>query len=195
MANKDNKNLRARIITNFEYIQSLSPSKLAQYFRTNLAHNQGCPPAPLMQVFTMCQERSSCDECWWGWLCAEHTEYAPAADKKILTRCWNCRWGAHGENAHPFVACMHKKFYGVIMDPEDYCSFFVELKNNGPKKPDVELALQLGELKEENRDKVAEEIRRRYELKQLAREQERRRREKQLAAEKDKPESPAPETE
>jgi hypothetical protein len=77
---------------------------------------------------------------------------------------------------------MNKRFYGVIQDPEDYCSLFDRLEE-APKKPDVELALKLGELKEENKEEVGAEIRKRFELKQLLREQERRRREKEMLAE------------
>lgn len=183
---------RTRIQTEFEYIQSLPPSKLAQYFRTRLAHNQGCPPVPLMQVFTMCQDAASCDECWWGWLCAEHAgDRADAVDKDKVQRCWDCRWGAHGDNAHPFVACMHKKFYGVIMDPDDYCCFYYRKPEvgNTPKQSDIEVALRLGELRAENKDQVGEEIRRRYELKMLAKEQERRRKEKAMLEEDTKEET------
>lgn len=175
--------VRNRVITEFEYIVNLRPGKLARYLRTKLAHNQGCPPANLLHVFTMCEQSSSCDECWWVWLCSEHEEGDHARKKPELEkRCWDCRWGAKSTNAHPFVACMNKRFYGVIQDPEDYCSLFDRLEEV-PKKPDVELALKLGELKEENKEEVGAEIRKRFELKQLLREQERRRREKEMLAE------------
>ena len=184
MAIKDNRIVRNRVITNFEYMISLNPSKLAKYLRTRLAHNQGCPPVPLMQVFTMCKEFASCDDCWWGWLCAEHVDGNLPEDKKIPKECcWFCRWGVHSDTAHPYVICMNKKLYGVTFDPEDYCSFFTEPYYDEPKKSDVELALAFGELKRENEDKVGDEIRRRHELKLLAMERDRRRKEKELLEE------------
>ena len=182
MANRNSAHIRHRIITEFEYINSLEPSKLAVYMRTKLAHNQGCPPVPLAQVFTMCQKSVSCDECWWGWFCSEHDRPAkakPLAEREFRPKCWECRWGVRGDNRSPIVYCTHKKFYGVAMDPENYCCFWDERYFEEPKKSDVETAIRLGELKESNKQDVADEIKKRYELKQLARELERRRKEKE----------------
>lgn len=180
-----------QVMTNFEYISSLSPSKLAQYFRMKFAHNQGCPPVPLMQVFTMCKDRASCDECWWGWLCAEHDDLVYANEEKPqMNRCWDCRWGVRQDTSHACVVCMHKKFYGVVMDPEDFCSFRApRYKTEEEKKSEKEIALRIAEMKAEKQDDVAAEIRKRYELKLLARERERRRIEKGIAAELDSEEA------
>ena len=87
MGNKSSLNIRNRVVTEFEYIQTLSPSKLAVYLRTILAHNQGCPPVPLIQVFSMCRDNSSCDDCWWTWLCSQHViERQPKAAKKAAEK-------------------------------------------------------------------------------------------------------------
>jgi len=175
--------VRKRVVTEFEYMVNLEPSKLARYLRIKLAHNQGCPPANLLHVFTMCEKSGSCDECWWLWLCSEHRELdGGLKNPPTEPRCWDCRWGAKSDTANPVVGCMNKRFYGVVMDPDDYCCLFSPLEEQ-PKKSDVELALRLGELSEENKDKVGEEIRRRYELKMLAKEKERRRKEKELLEE------------
>lgn len=183
MGNKSSLNIRNRVVTEFEYIQTLSPSKLAVYLRTILAHNQGCPPAPLIQVFSMCRDNSSCDDCWWTWLCSQHEiERQPKAAHK--DKCWDCRWAVHGDTGRSVITCMNKRFYGIMMNADDYCSNFAERYFEEPEKSDVETAQRLGELREENREEVGAELRRRYELKQLAREQERRRIEKELLEEK-----------
>lgn len=175
MANRGGENLRTRMVTEFEFMVNLPPSKLARYLRTKLAHNQGCPPASLMQVFTVCQERASCDDCWWLWLNSEHkADQLPIGKYPEKDRCWDCRWGARGENAHPFVACMHRKFYGVVLDPDDYCSFFDRLSERPPNEIDLKAAESLGELTEANAKAVGDEIRRRYEIKALALELKRR---------------------
>lgn len=167
----------------YEYMRSLPPSKLGIFLRKKLAHNQGCPPASLMQVFTMCDKHSSCDECWWMWLNTERDE-APDEDVKQVDvyTCWHCRWGARGNNGHPFVACMNPKFYGAIMGPDDYCSENVVRYKLGKQLDKVshatEAALKFGELTEENAEAIGREVQRRYELKQLKREAERRQIEK-----------------
>lgn len=178
MVNKAVYGARSRTVTEYEFIQSMPPSKLATYLRRKLACNQGCPPAPLAHVFAMCNRNQSCDECWWTWLCSEHLDAKsrvcvdPDPDRK---RCWDCRWGARIDNAHPAIACMFKKFYGVIMDADDYCSFYDERPEDPNIDKDAEaIAAKLGELCEENKEQVAEEIRKRYELKQLNREKIRR---------------------
>ena len=180
MAVKKNKVVRERVLTNYEYLRSRNPSQLAKYLRTRLAGNQGCPPVPLIQVFTMCRDHASCDECWWGWLCAEHVDENVQLDNRVPAECcWFCRWGVHGDNARPSVICMNKKFYGVTLDPEDYCCFFDTQYAKQPSAEDVEAAIRLGELGHENTDEVGDEIRKRYELKMLAREMDRRRKEKE----------------
>lgn len=167
--------------TNYEYMLHLGPAKLAIFLRTRLAHNQGCPPVPLAQVFTMCRDSTSCDECWWGWLLAEF-EPAPSGDSRAAKvprpRCWDCRWGVHADSTHPIVVCMTKRFHGVHMDGDDYCSFFAE-KYFEPDPVDEETAKKLGELRGDNKKDFAAEMQKRYELKKLASERARREKEEE----------------
>lgn len=180
MANKGSENIRHRVVTEFEFMVNLPPSKLARYLRTKLACNQGCPPTNLMQVFTMCHDSATCDDCWWVWLNSEHKEpeRLPADKYPDKDRCWECRWGARGENAHPFVACMNRKFYGIVMDPDDYCSFFDRMPERKPDETDIKKAEELGKLDEETAKAVGDEMRRRYEIKAMANELHRRLEEK-----------------
>lgn len=181
VGNKGSENIRQRMVTEYEYMVNLSPSKLARYLRTRLAQNQGCPPTNLMTVFTLCRDSASCDDCWWMWLNSEHRIERQPADKYAgRNRCWDCRWGAKGENAHPFVACMHRKFYGAIMDADDYCCFFDELKPAELCAEDKAIVEEFGEITPSNAEAVGAELRRRFELKALGREMERRRREKNI---------------
>ena len=180
MANKGSTNIRTRMITEFEFIVNLSPSKLARYLRMKLAHNQGCPPISLMHVYTLCKDSASCDDCWWLWLNSEHkVEHLPEDKYPEKDRCWDCRWGARGENAHPFGACMHRKFYGTVLDPDDYCCFFDALPERPPDEKDLAMVKSLGELNEETAKAVGDEMRRRYEIKAMAQELQRRLEEKE----------------
>lgn len=164
----------------YQYMMTLPPSKLGIFLRKKLAHNQGCPPAPLMWIFTMCGEASSCDDCWWVWLNSERDESLDDDAEMIpVHRCWNCRWGARGEQGgNPFVACMNKRFYGAIMSPDDYCSDncerYWEGKANGVAKLAASVALKADLITEENAEEIGKELKRRYELKQIQREIERR---------------------
>ena len=179
MSRKRGENLRKRVITEFEFMVNLPPSKLARYLRMKLACNQGCPPANLMHVFTLCQEAASCDDCWWLWLNSEHkVDHLPEGKYPDNDKCWDCRWGARGDNAHPFVACMNKKFYGIVMDPDDYCSFFDRMPERPPNETDIKKAEELGELNHETAEAIGKELRRRYEIKAMANELQRRLEEK-----------------
>lgn len=176
MANRENAHLRNRVISEFEYMVNLSPSKLARYLRMRLAHNQGCPPANLLQVFSMCGQHSTCDECWWTWLCDEHKdERDPTKRYPVEKRCWDCMWGAKGMNCHPFIACGHPKFKGAIMDPDDFCSFWDKRYDPPVDEADREAAERLVELNRETAPEVGEIMKRKYELKEIRRELERRR--------------------
>ena len=167
----------------FEYMRTMPPSKLARFLRQKLAYNQGCPPASLMQVFTMCQDYSSCDECWWAWLDSERDEAKDDSARQVEAyRCWDCRWGANGEHGgHNFVGCMHPRFYGAIMEPDDFCSEGVPKYQMGKAldktKQATEVALEHDFLTEENAEAIGRELKRRYEVKQLKRELKRRERE------------------
>ena len=162
----------------YEFIRSLSPSKMAIFFRKKLAHNQGCPPAPLMWVFTACYEHGSCDECWWAWLESERGEKPLDAmvDARVCV-CWHCRWGARiAQGGHPLVLCMHKDMKQAIMQPDAFCS------NSDPKYWEHPQDQHDEPLTEETAKMIGEDLKRNYELKQLEREIERRRQEKQDAA-------------
>lgn len=164
----------------YEYMQGLPPSKLAIFLRKKLAHNQGCPPASLMQVFTMCGKSGSCDECWWNWLASPRDDVKDEDEKQVTVHsCWDCRWGARGEHGgHPFVGCLNPKFYGAIMSPDDFCSDSETKYKLGKELDKLEsatkTALENDYLTEANAEAIGQEIRRRYEIKQLKREMERR---------------------
>ena len=185
----------------FEYMQSLSPSKLAIFLRKKLAHNQGCPPASLMWIFTACGKHGSCDECWWAWLDSERDEKKEDATMNVeVYKCWECRWGARcTQGGHPVVACMHKDMYGVIMQPDAFCSNneerYWEGKQNALAKLATNVAFQSELITEENADQIGKELQRRYELKQLKREIERRKQEEknnETACKCEEDKSPAP---
>lgn len=167
----------------FEYMRSLSPSKLAVFLRKKLAHNQGCPPASLMWIFTACGQQASCDECWWAWLSSEMDEKKDDQTETVeVYRCWDCRWGVRVEqNNHPLVACMNQKFYGALMNPDDYCSESMERywegKANGMARLAAQVAFNAGQITSENAEEIGKELKRRYELKQIKREIERRKQE------------------
>lgn len=167
----------------YQYMMTLPPSKMGIFLRKKLAHNQGCPPAPLLWVFTMCGKNNSCDDCWWAWLNSERNDIKNDGDAETVPvhRCWNCRWGARGEaGGNPIVACMNEKFYGAIMSPDDYCSQNVERyweegnETNANIKEAAELARKFDTITEENAEQINKELQRRYEIKQLEREIERR---------------------
>lgn len=169
-------------MTYYEWMTSCGPSKLATFLRKKLASNQGCPPASLTQVFTMCHESGSCDQCWWTWLCSEMVgkELPEERDVKVI-RCWDCKWGARGEGRHPFVGCLHPKFYGAVMDMDDFCCFSEQRYKTGKEQHTLETASRVleraGKLSEEEAkelDAYVKEERRKEELKLLKAEIERR---------------------
>lgn len=185
----------------YEYMQNLPPSKLAIFLRKKLAHNQGCPPASLMQVFTMCGKTGSCDECWWNWLASPRDDVKDEDEKQVTVhRCWDCRWGARGEHGgHPFVGCLNPRFYGAIMSPDEYCSDSESKYKLGKELAKLESATQVAleneYLTEENAEKIGQEIKRRYEVKQLKREMERRKQEEknnETAGKCEEDQGPAP---
>lgn len=169
-------------MTNYEYMTTIGPSKLAHYLRTTLASNQGCPPASLNQVFTMCHESGSCDQCWWTWLCCDRKEpYQPEKQQVSVFRCWDCKWGARGDGARGWVACMNPKFYGEIMNPDDYCSHSDERYRPSKEINALEASsralIRAGRLTEEEKKDIEEYVaneKRKAELKLLQAELKRR---------------------
>ncbi len=161
------------VITNYEYMKNLTPSKLAIYLRKNLAGNQGCPPCSLLQVFSYCNERASCDECWWKWLLEKYkgADTDKADNKATVVRCLDCRWGAAGDNGHPFAVCMHPRFYGAVMDADEFCSEGVPkyVKNDELKVIDSakRWALRMGKMTEDEAAVLNMELKRRGELNEL----------------------------
>jgi hypothetical protein len=73
---------------------------------------------------------------------------------------------------------MNRKFYGIVMDPDDYCSFFDRMPERKPDETDIKKAEELGKLDEETAKAVGDEMRRRYEIKAMANELQRRLEEK-----------------
>ena len=69
---------------------------------------------------------------------------------------------------------MHKTLYGICFDADHFCRFFVRGEEPKLDPEDVEIAERLGPLSEDNAEAVGDEVRKRYELKQLKREMARR---------------------
>lgn len=165
-------------MTWYEYLRTMPPSKLAVFFRKKLAHNQGCPPASLMQVYTLCAHNRSCDDCWWAWLLTERRDKkGNKVDPHPEKRCWVCRWGARAEaGGHNVVACMNPKFYGAIMGEDEFCSNFDERYWDEDSQDVPEDDPQPGweTLTKEEAEDVKKELKRRREIKQIRKELHRR---------------------